>query len=163
MPIQIMYVVLSCSFATIIKRQASLQHNVERNSKTPNIHSLAWIFFKLYHLWRNVWRWPTKCLQKIVIMGLKHFCQPKIYEFCIKISINYNILSLNVSMSNIKLMQVLNCTNNLVKNFSCTNLGQWPKSIQMIEKLLSFDKLHENINWFLSPYGLVEFDNIGMV
>ena len=60
-------------------------------------------------------------------------------------------------------MQIFYCLAYLAENFSCILLGNRPSLANMLEELLAFDQLHENVELRVLFNTLIDSDNVGVV
>ena len=109
-----------------IKWNFSIYQLKHQNSHTPNIHFLVIQLVLNYFRW-NVCRSSTKRFSRI----LSFTCPSKIANFS-HILIKHNVLGLNVSMDDVFIMKIIQCTTNLTNDW--LNFLFWKSSL--FEKML---------------------------
>jgi len=79
------------------------------------------------------------------------------------ISMEYNVLSFNVSVNNVHLMKVADSTAHLSDNRFNIIFWKWALFFQFFIKISRTTEFHEEINGLLSRKSWVEFDNVRLV
>lgn len=97
----------------VIKREVSGQKCKQNNTTGPNVGRGAMVGFAAHNLWRSIMRRATRSL-KHTIRGFK-CCHAKVSNFDVAILVKKQIFWLEITVTNVKSVAVVNSVYNLTK------------------------------------------------
>ncbi len=149
------------SSVLVLKRQASTNHGIQNNPRTPNINHQRFIWsFTLNHFRSRIARRSTsrfKSFSRFVSIR-----KTEVNETNWHIMTDKNILELEIPMHDVQFMDVLNSADDLLENLARLIFLHFSLFNNVIEKFTVFNELHyyEKLLWSLNNF--VKLDDIRM-
>ena len=101
----------------VFKRQVAAYHSVENDSATPDVSRQAVVLLSSNHLWSRIARTSTGSLQSLP--WLISVRKSEIDDLYVVIVVHQKVFWFQVSMTDAKLMHVLNTWDDLVQELGC--------------------------------------------
>ena len=149
---------ISCS----LKREDPRQWNKQQYSQSPNICIFSSILFPLNDLRSHVAWCPTKYLN--FFRSLNASTKSKIYEFGTEIFIKNNIFKLDIALSNILRMHILQSFDQLLEYFFTVFFRNFGVGLQLEigSQRSPWQVFHDDVEMIVRFHHIINLNNIGV-
>lgn len=134
----------------------SIQHGKKDDASGPKITLSVISIFVPQNFWCYV-SWGTTLLFHFV-SGLNLFWDTKVSYFDLSFTIKKNVIQFDVSMCDIFWVNVSQTSYYLLENFLCKRLFESPTFSDIVKKITTSTKLHDNDDMLLGLDSFIDLD-----
>jgi len=138
-----------------LEGHCSIEHGEEHHASRPQVCLEALVALVSDNFWSYVSRSST--LLKHDLSGLHLLADSKVANFHISLTVQQNVVQLNVTVQNSLRMNVANALDNLLENYLGSHLVQLLALTHEVEQIAASTQLHYEQNVSRSLKSLVQF------